>query len=439
MLEDAYGLPVSTDSPEAITAIDTFVDNFLGYGQQADAILKAVEHDPECALAQACCAALYMFLESRQAPDLARPFLQAARQNQANVTSRERLFCEAVGAWVENDIEHALRCHEQLAEQYPQDLAALKLGQYHYFNLGDAVGMLRLARKAKAVGINSPYLDAMLAFGYEQCYQLNLAEQVARSALQAKADEPWAHHAMAHIYGSTGKITEGIAFLEPHSASWTNLNSFMRTHNWWHLCLLYIEQQQFDRVLEIYPEHIWGVWKEYSQDQIGAVSLLARLELAGVPVPNQYWQDLADYLAVRIEDHIQSFLSLHYLYGLARAERPEAEAMLVSLSDQARYAKAPARAVWAEVALPLAYALLAYASGQYVATVQRLEPLLNRLQRIGGSHAQRGLFWQIYLDALLRSGRQHQATLFIQKRFVTPIDHLTAHKLADLSGKITLV
>ena len=417
MLNDAYGLPVSTDSPAVVAAIDTFVEHFLGYGQQADAVLKAVEHDPECALAQACCAALYMFLEAPQAPQLARPYLAAAQRLKTTATAREQLFIDAIAGWVENDMATALRRHEQLAAQYPWDLAAIKIGQYHYFNLGDAAGMLRLALQARAGGAASPYLDGMLAFGFEQCHRLDLAEQSARAALAQKPDEPWAHHALAHVFETQGRIAEGIEFLESHAASWATLNSFMHTHNWWHLCLLYIDRERFEQVQAIYPQHIWGVWKEYSQDQIGAVSLLARLELAGVNLEPALWQELGDYLSVRINDVVQPFLSLQYLYGLARAERPEAETLLANIAAYARQAPTPSHAAWADVTLPASYALLAHASGQYAAAARGLEPVLTRLQTIGGSHAQRDLFWQIYLDALLGCGRLSDAQQILQLRY----------------------
>ena len=46
--------------------------------------------------------------------------------------------------------------------------------------------------------------------------------------------------------------------------------------------------------------------KEYPQDQINAVSLLARLELAGVDVGPR-WADVADHLALRLADHVLPF------------------------------------------------------------------------------------------------------------------------------------
>ena len=73
----------------------------------------------------------------------------------------------------------------------------------------------------------------------------------------------------------------------------------MLTHNWWHLALFAIDLGLDDQALALYDQQVWGVVKAYSQDQIGAVSLLARLELAGVDV-GERWQDVADHLATRL-------------------------------------------------------------------------------------------------------------------------------------------
>jgi len=62
----------------------------------------------------------------------------------------------------------------------------------------------------------------------------------------------------------------------------------------------------------VIDRNIWGLSKEYSQDQIGAVSLLARLELVGVDVGDR-WVDLGQYLEARVDDQLQPFLSAQYL------------------------------------------------------------------------------------------------------------------------------
>ena len=58
----------------------------------------------------------------------------------------------------------------------------------------------------------------------------------------------------------------------------------MYTHNWWHLALFEIAAGEPDAALASFDARVWGVQPDYSQDQINAVSLLARLECAGVDV-----------------------------------------------------------------------------------------------------------------------------------------------------------
>jgi hypothetical protein len=200
-----------------------------------------------------------------------------------------------------------------------------------------------------------------------------------------------------------GRDAEARDFLDGVRGGWARLNSFMHTHNWWHLALVQIEQGEADAVLGYYDQHIWGVCKEYSQDQIGAVSMLARLELADIDVGDR-WQDVADYLVARVDDHVQPFLSVQYLYGLARAGRAEADAMLEAIRRTAATAPLVTRTAWQDVCLPLCEGLLAYARGDAKTAVARLGPVLPRTREIGGSHAQRDLFEQIFVAAQMRAG-----------------------------------
>jgi hypothetical protein len=206
-----------------------------------------------------------------------------------------------------------------------------------------------------------------------------------------------------------------VAFLESARDDWTGLNSFMDTHLWWHLALFYLSQGKFDAALAIHDDHCWAQAKDYSQDQVGAVSLLARLELAGVDVGDR-WSDLADHLTVRAADVVQPFLTLQYLYGLARADRPEADTLLAAVRRAALEAPDHVRETWREVALPAAEGLVAHARGDFASALRGLRAALPRLVEIGGSHAQRDLFEQLILDALIRAGRLSEAQQALELR-----------------------
>ncbi len=406
-LADSLGNPLSLADPASLGAVNDFVEGFISCEARAVDILSAAEDDSP--IVQAYCAALHMFAESRDAASSARPFIEHAQAGAARATARERRFIAAVAAWVDGDIARAIVLHHEQAREHPRDLASLKLGQYHCFNTGDCPGMLRLALAALPAAADVPYLHGMVAFGYEQCHLMREAEASARRAIAMERKEPWAHHALGHVMLTEGRLSEGLDFMQGVSDTWTGLNSFMVTHNWWHVALFLIDLGRDAEALEIYDRQVWGVVKDYSQDQIGAVSLLARFELAGIGV-GERWQDLAGHLARRLDDHVLPFLDLQYLYGLARAGRAEADTLLRNIEDFAPRAPASTRAAWQRVCVPAAHGLLAHARGDFAAAIEGLGIALPRLIEIGGSHAQRDLFDQVYLDALVRCGTEATLT-----------------------------
>lgn len=414
MTTDSLGNPVSLEHTASLSAVNDFVEGFISSEARVANILSVADAD-NSPLVQAGAAALHMFAESREGPVNALPFIERALTSPVHATERERRFVQAVAAWVDGNVPAAIALHEEQAREYPRDLASLKLGQYHLFNRGDSPGMLRLALAALPHAADVPYLHGMAAFGWEQCHLLAQAEAAARQAIGMVHKEPWAHHALAHVMLTEGRLHEGLQFMEDVSTTWTGLNSFMVTHNWWHTALFLLEFDRADEVLRLYDQQVWGVVKDYSQDQINAVSLLARLELAGVDVGDR-WQDLASHLTTRLSDHVLPFLDVQYLYGLARAARPEADALLRNIEAHA-HAMPPHEAhAWQRVAVPAAHGALAHARGDWAGAVESLGLALPRLAEIGGSHAQRDLFEQLYLDALVKAGHLGAAQHLMQQR-----------------------
>ena len=413
MFTDSLGNPVSLQDAGSVGALNDFVEGFIACEARAVNVLKLSSAD-HSAIVQAYCAALYMFAESRDAASNARPFLDRALAASAHGTARERRFLACVEAWVNGDIARAAKLHEEQAREFPRDLVSIKLGQYHLFNLGDAPGMLRLALGALPYAGDVAYLHGMAAFAWEQCHLLDEAETASLRGIALCRKEPWAHHALAHVMLTTGRISEGQTFMNEVSDTWTGLNSFMVTHNWWHQALFGLELGEHDAVVRLYDKRVWGVAKDYSQDQVNAVSLLARLELCGVDVGSR-WQDVAVYLKARLNDHVLPFLDLHYVYGLARADFPQAAELMRSLRDHAA-GKGESEPVWSQVAVPAAQGLLAHAQGDFTRAEALLALARPRLAAIGGSHAQRDLFDQIYLDALMRSGQWAAAQQIVQQR-----------------------
>jgi len=421
MQQDAFGNSVTGGEAATLAAIDDFGLGLLAYERRAERVLAAAERDSAGCLVNVYAGFLWMLLEAAEGASQARRYFAVAERASAGANARERLNLALLGAWADDDLATALSVAKRLGEEFPRDLVALKLHHYLEFNRGNAPEMLRAALVALAHSPEIPYVHGMAAFAYEQCHLLDEAETEARAALELMPKEPWAQHALAHVLLTRGAIDAGAEFLESCQPTWTDLNSFMSTHLWWHLALFYLSQGRASRVLELYDRHCWGIAKDYSQDQIGAVSLLARAEIAGIDVGGR-WQDLGVHLAARAVDTLQPFLSLQYLYGLARAERPEADRLRAAVERQAEVAGAFTRAAWRAVGLPAARGMLAHARRDYETAWTQLSLALPRLAEIGGSHAQRGLFDQILLDAALHSGRLVEAQQRLELRRLSDRD-----------------
>jgi hypothetical protein len=415
MQRDHLGNPITGERDSTLRAIDEFIEDYLAYETRAERILIAAAADPESCLANVYAGMLWMLLESPEGASRAAKYLAAAERAAPLATRREQLNAAMLRAWVDDDLERSIGLCDQVSDEFPRDLAIVKTHQYFEFNRGNAPEMLRIALKVGAANRDVPYVYGMKAFGYEQCHLLDEAESEARAALAMRRKEPWAQHALAHVLLTRGRMDEGAQFLEDAADTWSGLNSFMLTHLWWHLALFYLSQGRQGDALQAYDGHCWGVAKDYSQDQVGAVSLLARFEIAGMDVGSR-WQDLGEHLAARAQDTIQPFLSLQYLYGLARAGRPEAETLLESVRAYAARAPAFTRTVWREVALPGCEGLYSYARGDFERAWHQLSIAVPRMAEAGGSHAQRDLFEQVLLDAAIQSGRLSVAQHILELR-----------------------
>jgi tetratricopeptide (TPR) repeat protein len=405
MLEDAQGLEVTTDSKETIAAINCFIKQSLSYGKDIEVVInQGMAADPTCALIHGYAAAYYLCQENALASQQAKPHLQVAQQNLSQVTKRERWYIQAITAWATGAMERAVALHEAIAQEFPSDLISVQQGQYHYFYLGDQERLLKIAQKVFSANQENSYLYGMLAFGLEQCHQLMEAETMARVATMINRYDPWAHHAIAHVMETQGRVDEGIVWMESYADTWEDCNSMLYTHNWWHIALYYLKKGDEEKVLELYDTRVWGrAQKESPKDQVGAIALLLRLELRGVDVGIR-WQQLSVYLVSRLYEHALPFHDLHYVYALARAGHTEwlaqmEQSMLQHVATLHPYL----RQNWCAVAIPAAKGMVAHAQGNWLRAIAQLKPVLPLLHKIGGSHAQRVLFEQVYRDAVLQS------------------------------------
>lgn len=414
LLRDGQGLELSNADAGAVAALDFVRQEWLAFGNRFGEFIAAADKEEKCLLLPLVAASLNLSMYSPEGHAIATRYAARAKAMSAGANPREQAWLAAVDAWIAGDLERSARHFEKIVAEWPRDLLAVKLAQLLAFSRGDSETLLKVGEQAAKANPDNRFVRGMHAFGLEECNRLDEAEALAREAVAMDRRDPWAHHAIAHCLEARGRMLEGVAFLRSMSDTWEGCNSFMYTHNWWHLALFLIDLDRTDEALQLHDRRVWGVWKEFCEDQANAVSLLARLELRGIDVGSR-WADLASYLKPRIAEHLSAFHDLHYLYGLARAgEQSAVTEMLASLEDRAERARPFERETWADCVVPLAHGLAAHARADHATAARVIGQAMPHLRTIGGSIAQRALFGAIHLDALTRSGWNDKALAILQ-------------------------
>ncbi|MBI1393246.1 MAG: tetratricopeptide repeat protein [Alphaproteobacteria bacterium] len=391
MARDASDLTITAADGATARGYDAYVTEFLSYGARLRDLFAVADAAPDAPLINAHAAALHLAFEGAEGWTNARPYLERMRAG-SSASERERLFCAAVDAWANKDFHWALGHLDELSVRWPADLCAIKWAQYHAFNLGDQPALLRLARRARIAHEGRPYAHGMIAFALEQNHDLDAAMAEGLRACEIAIDDAWAHHAIAHVHETRGHPEKGARWMARCAHTWDAKGVFIRDHNWWHTALFHLNAGDDAGALAIFDERLWGAWPEFPQEQIGAVSMLWRLEMRGIDVGDR-WAPVVSQARARADEHIFPFHDVHYLYALARAGEPgEADAMRNRIGAHAMALNGPAASTWKLALLPAADGAIAFARGDLAAAAAAFAAAEPHLHLIGGSHAQRGLF-----------------------------------------------
>jgi hypothetical protein len=385
-------LPISAADCEDARGYDAYVHELLSYGPALRNLFSVADRAAGSAFLNAHAAALHLAFEGAEGWTNARGYLGKMAAAAAR-TPREGLFCEAVAAWNERRFRAALDALDELTVRWPADLCAIKWGQYHAFNLGDQAALLRFGERARIAHEGRAYVHGMIAFALEQNHRLSEAEAEGLRAAEIALDDAWAHHAVAHVMDARGRAHDGARWLDHSAHAWEGKGVFIRDHNWWHAALFRLALGRNDEALRIFDERLWGEWPEFPQEQIGAVSMLWRLELRCADVGAR-WQPVVEQARRRAGEHLFPFHDLHYLYALERGgASAEADACLAAIE---RKAEADPRGGQWRACLPAARGSLAFARGRHEEAARQLAQALPRLIAIGGSNAQRHLFIETF-------------------------------------------
>jgi tetratricopeptide (TPR) repeat protein len=419
MYRDVRGLELTAASQQAAEAFDATVGSYLRFGRDTGEFLKALgQSDPD--MPMALCLRGYFF--NLMGAGALRPrAVKAAEQARAQAdraTARERLHITALEAWNRKDLAGAAKAWEAVLFDHPRDILAMKLAHFAHFYQGDlrnhrdSVARCLYAWDASVPGYGN--VLGMRAFGLEELGEYQAAESFGRMAAQHAPDDPWAVHAVAHVFEMQDRSAEGIAWITGLEGEWDRANNF-RYHLWWHRMLMHLGRGEYELVLKLYDEKLWDPRSDEYLDLCNDAAILLRLELHGIDVGDR-WKPLAEKVKGRTNEQILSFIDAHWAIALA-AGAPDIVAKLV---DAMRgYTGEPGDTVapvMARVGVPLAEAMVAWRKGEYDRVVDLLLPVRYDIQFVGGSHAQRDLFHMVLIDAALKAGRLPLARILLSER-----------------------
>ncbi len=147
--------------------------------------------------------------------------------------------------------------------------------------------------------------------------------------------------------------------------------------------------------------------------------LLWRLEQLGLDVGDR-WQELADKAEARIGDAGHLLLVPHLMLALAATGRDGGRRPLprraARLAADTSLWTAPAIA---DVVIPACEAVQAHRRGDHARVVDLLAPRQEQIRLLGGSNAQRDMFFQMLIDAAMQADRRDVVSAMIAHETAT--------------------
>ena len=413
MIQDERGLAVSTDSAEAALLFDQAVPHYLKFHADTPALIgQMLAADPKFVLG--LCFKGYLLLSASNPafdPEIAAT-LTAARAGAA--TERERQHVAAFGAWADGSLDRAFAIWQQLLEGYPTDLLAVRICDTSWFRHGQTAKILAQAdRLAPHWSPDLPGYDlfrTIWAFAHEEAGDTAGAERAVDMAIEQDRTNYFAHHVKAHVLEMECRAREGRDWLDAQAGHW-GLGNQLIHHLWWHRALMELELGELDAVLASYDRNIRNLdapmvkaAPDHFIDLQNAPAILWRLEQMGVDVGPR-WQELADKAEARIGHIGHPLLIPHLMVALAATGRTEgAERFLAALRERAADTGTWNAAAVCDVYLPVCEAALAHRRGEHGRVVELLTPRREQIRLLGGSNAQRDLFFQMLADAAMQAG-----------------------------------
>lgn len=413
---DRQGLELTGASPRAAELFDLAVARFAHFrGDPLEPLREALADSPGFSMALIAKAWIYAMSTEPQATALARRMvddLAGMPKGPREDGHIAALHLASLTEWT-----RAARALDLHNAAFPCDLIGLLAGHQVDFLTANARNLRdRIARALPAWdGVpGRSHLLGMLAFGLEEMGDYHRAEAAGMKALEADAEDCWAHHAVAHVMEMQGRAAEGRDFIRKRRAHWAQPDNFLKVHNWWHLALCHLELGEPEAALALYDEEVRGEPSTIAQNLVDASALLWRLHVLNVDVGDR-WDELADTWTQHADGKCYPFNDVHAALAYIGAGRRSDATDLVKIAHEGSPESEMNR--WMrQTGEPVIDGLLLFDRGEYAAAI---DPLLTARQisgSFGGSHAQRDVIDWTLTEAAIRGKVAPMARALVLER-----------------------
>jgi hypothetical protein len=417
--EDRYGLPLSTDSPEAANAYRDGIDLMLSaWPGAAEAFDRALAADAEFALAHVARARVHSFYQQGEA---ARKEAAAARELVARRgTERERGHVETLALAVEGNLPAALSSALRHLESFPRDavVMSLPLGAFGLFAFSgmadhDRARQELCERHAPDYGEDWWFLSN---YGWAMTENGEVAKGRAMTerAFDMRRANAYAAHALLHAMFEGGSVADADALVTQWIGGYDR-SGILYGHIYWHQALGALEVGDASKALSIYEKILQpSVTVAPPLNAMSdCASLLWRLLAYGHAVPANLWADAEAYAKAQFPKSSLPFVEMHMaLLAAATYNQAALEERLRVIEQRLGDGKLAAGPVVPQICR----AMNAFAGEDFRTCVSLLEPVLDDVVRIGGSHAQREIIEDTFIVALIRSGELPRAQTLLDHR-----------------------
>ena len=419
LLKDRFDLPVTCAAPAAVDDYVGSVDLLLSADVGAEELLeRAIGADPDFALAHIARARV---LQLRARMPEAKDAAARAKSLCDRVTPRERRHIETIALAVNGAASEALAMVRAHAAEYPRDALPLSLALGVFGLLGFSgrrdhhEAQLELLEQLAPHWGDDWWFLGYLGWAYIETGEVARGTLLVERSLAGNSRNAHGAHQRVHGFFEAGDAAGGAEFL----AAWLpeyDRAGHLHCHLSWHSALFELARGDSERARAIYLDNI-------RPSAAHAVPMLVLADSASFlwrwrfyetsPSLEAEWAEVAAHARRYFPRASLAFADLHAAFAeAATGDDAGLQQRIAGLQSLIHDGRLPP----GKVAPALTAGAAALGRGDYAEAARLIEIVHDELPRIGGSHAQREVFTDSLIVALLRSGQSAKAAALVRAR-----------------------